>query len=114
MNPLVRVWTVAGFEFLRVWKPRDLIVTLAMFVSGALFYAWLKSGDDPPERITIGVLGDGLELPGEGRTSFLFLPAEGASEEELRAKVAAGELGPQLVIRSVDDVELVVEDETPA
>lgn len=102
---------VAGFEFRRVFKPKDFIITLVLFCCGGLFFAWVSSGDDTKAPIT--VLGDALTLEDADHLPFNFLVSKGSTEEQLRERVRAGESGSILIVRSVDDVEFIAHDEVP-
>lgn len=104
---------VALFEFMRVFKPKDVAVTLVLFVCGALFFAWVKS-DQKATKAPITVIGDALEFPNLEHLPFTFLPAgEGISEEQAREMIASGDMGMALFARGVDDVEVLIRDERP-
>ena len=107
------VLTVAWFEFLRVFRFKDLVVSLLVFCSGGLFFAWLASSGDPV-AVPVTVMGDALELEDADHLPFAFLDSVGSSEQELRARVASGESGPVLLVRDIDDVEVVFADQPPA
>ncbi len=104
---------VAAFEFLRVFKIKDAVITLVLFVCGALFYAWI-SGEEKRVKAPISVLGDAIQLENADHLPFNFLPAGAQSEDKLREMAASGDGPPVLVVHSIEDVEFFVKDERPS
>lgn len=117
MNQRVGSWhhvkAVAAFEFLRVFKVKDVFITLVMFICGALFFVWLEDGTTPV-KAPITVHGDAIELENADYLPFRFHTAPPTDEEELRARCEAGETGTLVLVRSIDDVEVVFRDEKPS
>ena len=109
--------TVASFEFLRTFKPKETLVTLALFCCGALFLAWLRSSEGTKIKAPISIVGDALELENAEHLPFRFFPlnldlAE-FDEEDLRGQIERGEHGMVVFVRSLDELEIVVHDEVP-
>jgi len=115
MSSLGLISTIAGFEFRRVFKPKDLVITLVMFCLGALFFAWLRSMDEPGTKVAITVIGDAFEVENADHLRFNFfpLPTGSLTDEEIRRQVEVGDMGTVVLIRALDDVEIIVQDKAP-
>jgi len=115
VSALASVCTVASFELRRVFKLKDVAVTLVMFCCGALGFAWLRGLDTEPAPEPITVVGDALVLEDADHLPFRFVAAgEALDEDEARRRVASDELETVVFARSVDDVEVLIRDEAPA
>lgn len=113
MRRLRLTLAVARFEFLRVFKPKDAVVTLVLFCCGGLFFAWLGQ-EREISKAPVTVVGDAFELEDAPHLPFKFLRARSASEDQFRKMNASGEIGPLVVIRGRNDVEIVLRDARPA
>ena len=101
------IGTVALFEFQRVFKMKDVLVTLVIFCVSALALGKIKSIQSEPSRPNVGVVGNALELEDSEYLPFRFLHLEGVDEEQARNDVKTGELETLVIVRSLDDVEIV-------
>lgn len=104
---------IAGWEFRRYFKWKDLLVGFLFFtlLSGGVFFAGKLLGSSS-RQFTVAVLGQGelaRELPQGSRLQWV--PAAGRSEEELRAAVKTGELDALLLVDRERISTLVVRKE---
>ncbi len=102
---------VARWEFRRFFRPRDMVVTLLLFVLGALAWAgiraWLLDGGPMPrvavihaERLGLGAIKD---APVE-----ILLPGAGEDRSSLKARLVGNELDGLLELDDADSGRLLV------
>lgn len=112
MNNWRMVFEVARWEFLRFFKPKELLMTLLLAAAGAAagFWSgdlidWLSGGS----KTKVAVLNPELlpfQLP--PKSGIELVPAAGRSEAEWRAAVGRKEVAGLLILRSLDEAELFV------
>ena len=105
------VFEIARWEFQRWFKWKDQLLTLAIALVLALVIwggmALLSGGEDKPLKLSI--IGQELlplKIPANSRIELQS--AEPREEARLRASVGRGEIDGLLVIKSVDEAELLV------
>ena len=105
------VFEIARWEFQRWFKWKDQLLTLAISLVLALVIwggmALLSGGDDKP--VELSIIGQELlplKIPANSRIELQS--AEPREEARLRESVGRGEIDGLLVIKSVDEVELLV------
>lgn len=105
------VQAVMRWEFQRYikWKQQIIGMLITMVVVGA-FVVLPRLGDDDDERVrTVAVIGgDVLPVTGVEGSELAFVAHPPSEEEEIRRRVEAEELDGLLIVRSPDEVELVV------
>ncbi len=105
------VFEIARWEFMRWFKVKGQLVTLAVaIVSGLVFAAGehiLEQKDKV--RVNIVVLNqERLPLMTPTDSRFTLSPASGETEADLRVAVGRHEIDGLLILRSADEAELVV------
>lgn len=113
MSELRLVLEVARWEFRRFFKIKDFIVSLLVlaFIAGAVWGgAWLMWGKAERARIAI-VNAEILALGVSPDPGFEFVNSQGEDQAALRESIAKAELDGLLIIKSVDEAELVVSRE---
>ncbi|HSF23014.1 MAG TPA: ABC transporter permease [Blastocatellia bacterium] len=113
MSELRLVLEVARWEFRRFFKIKDFIVSLLVlaFIAGAVWGgAWLMWGKAERARIAI-VNAEILALGVSPDPGFEFVNSQSEDQAALRESIAKAELDGLLIIKSVDEAELVVSRE---
>lgn len=113
MSELRLVLEVARWEFRRFFKIKDFIVSLLVlaFIAGAVWGgAWLMWGKAERARIAI-VNAEILALGVSPDPGFEFVNSQSEEQAALRESIAKAELDGLLIIKSVDEAELVVSRE---
>jgi ABC-2 type transport system permease protein len=104
------VYEIAQWEFQRWFKWKDQIAALMISLALALAIwggmALLKGGDAPVKLAVIGQDILPLEIPASSRIELQF--AERKDEKRLREPVGSGEIDGLLIIKNVDEAELLV------
>ncbi|HSO75644.1 MAG TPA: hypothetical protein VLU47_12485 [Blastocatellia bacterium] len=110
MNDLRMVLEVANWEFKRFFKIKDFIVSVIVlaFIAGAVWgVTWLLWGK--AERPRLATINAGLlSLEASPDSGFEFLISQSDEESGLRESVGRGELDGLLIIKSIDEAELVI------
>lgn len=112
MNNLRMTFEVARWEFLRYFKPKELLMTLLFTAFGAAAGFWAGDIIDWVSRsgkAKVVVLNPELapfRLPPQ--SAIEVVPAAGRSEAEWRAAVGRKEVAGLLILRSADEAELLV------
>lgn len=113
MNELRLVLEVARWEFKRFFKIKDFIISLlvlafiAAAVSGVFWLMWGKA-----EKAKVAIIDAGvLKLEASPAPGFEFVNSQREEEEALRKSVGQQELDGLLIIKSVDEAELVLSRE---
>jgi ABC-2 type transport system permease protein len=110
MNELRMVLEVARWEFKRFFKIKDFIASvlvLAFIAAAAWGGMWLMWGK--AERPRVATINAGLlSLEASADPGFEFVISRGDEEARLRNSVSQGELDGLLIIKSVDEAELVI------
>ena len=110
MKDLRMVLEVARWEFKRFFKIKDFIVSVLVlaFIAGAVWgVVWLLWGK--AERPRVATINAGLlSLEASPDPGFEFVISQGEEEAALRKSVGQGELDGLLIIRSIDEAELVI------
>ncbi len=113
MSRLRMTLEVARWEFFRFFKWKDQVVSLLLLlVVGGGWWGVRELAARRGGTPEVAVLHPELlpfELPPDSRVRIV--PAGGRSETALRDLVGAGKLGGLLILRSVDEAELVVAKE---
>ncbi len=113
MNELRLVLEVARWEFRRFFRIKDFIVSLlvlafiAAAVWGAVWLMWGKADKARVATINAGI----LSLETSPDPGFEFVVAQSENEAALRESVGQQELDGLLIIKSVDEAELVIRRE---
>jgi ABC-2 type transport system permease protein len=114
MSNVMTVLEIAKWEFFRWFKWKDQFITLAVWlILGAAFWGgqWLI-GRSAAEKIRIVALyseGEAFRFQSDGRMEFAE-PGE-KTEEQLRQTVLEGELEGILIVKNLDEAELIVSKE---
>jgi ABC-2 type transport system permease protein len=114
MSNVMTVLEIAKWEFFRWFKWKDQFITLAVWlILGAAFWGgqWLI-GRSAAEKIRIVALyseGETFRFQSDGRIEFAE-PGE-KTEEQLRQTVLEGELEGILIVKNLDEAELIVSKE---
>lgn len=110
MNSLSLMFEVARWEFRRFFKIKDVIVTLLILLfltallAAGVWVAQRGAADKP--KIAI-INANILQLDSASQSDFDFKFAQAQEESALREGVGRRELGGLLILRSVDEAELV-------
>jgi ABC-2 type transport system permease protein len=111
MNRLPIVFEIARWEFMRWFKIKGQLATLAIFIVAGLVFAaggYLLEQKDKA-RVNIVVLNqERLPLVSPSKSRFTLSPADGKTEADLRQAVGRREIDGLLILRSADEAELVV------
>lgn len=105
------VLEIARWEFFRWFKLKDQIITLLIAIVLSLALGWGQSflGQSATDGVTVVVLNRDLlpkRVPFESR--IVLNQPEGKNEHELREAVARREIDGLLLLKSLDEAELVV------
>ena len=111
MNRSRIVFEIARWEFMRWFKIKGQLVTLAISIVAGLVFAaggYILEQKDKA-RVNIVVLNQELlplQMPANSR--FTLSPANDRTEADLRLAVGKREIDGLLILRSADEAELVV------
>jgi ABC-2 type transport system permease protein len=112
MNNLRMIFEVARWEFLRFFKLRDLVLSLLMTGFAVAVGLWAGdiidwvSGDSKAKVVVLNQETLPFQLP--AKSAIELIPGAGRSDDEWRAAVGRKEVAGLLVLRSVDEAELLV------
>ena len=105
------VLEIARWEFFRWFKLRDQIITLLIAVTMSIAFGWgqMFLGRNSSDQVNLVVLNEDI-LPERVQmgSRITLNPPVGRSEHELREAVARKELDGLLILKSLDEGELVV------
>lgn len=116
MNRFRIILEIARWEFFRWFKLKDQVITLLIAIVMSLALGWGQTLLDrsASEPVNVVILNQNIlpkQVPFESRIALN--PPEGKSEHELREAVARREIDGLLLLKSLDEAELVVHKDPP-
>jgi ABC-2 type transport system permease protein len=112
MKNLRMIYEVARWEFLRFFNLKGLVLSLLLTAFGVAVGLWAGdfmdwvSGGSKAKVVVLNQQTLPFQLP--AKSAIELVPAAGRSDEEWRAAVGRKEVAGLLILRSIDEAELLV------
>jgi ABC-2 type transport system permease protein len=112
MNDLRMIFEVARWEFLRFFKPKELLATLLLTAAGAAAGFWSGdlmnwiSGGGKAKLVVLNPERAPFQLP--PKSAIELVPAAGRNDAEWRAALGRKEIAGLLILRGAEEADLFV------